>query len=84
MNKIVGSRELIRDVLHKHGGYISINDIRDYAIGKKEGYTLVGVFVPTTICGKLTYQRIEDELRDLALLEEIDISNGIVTLLKVS
>ena len=76
---MVGSRELIRNLLSENEGSISIDDIRDYAIGTRGNYTLVGTFIPTTVRGKLSFQRIEEELQTLKLIGEIDINKGIVS-----
>jgi hypothetical protein len=79
-SKVVGSRELIQDLLSENGGSVPIDDIRDYAIGTKGNYTLVGTFMPTTVKGKLSYRRIEEELQTMKLIGEIDINKGIVKL----
>jgi hypothetical protein len=78
--KIVGSRELILDLLEKNEGQISVDEIREFAIGKIGNYQLMGVFIPTTVAGKLSYNSIEEELQELRIIGKINISEGIVTL----
>ena len=79
---VVGSRKLIKDLLLKNNGSVTIDKIRNCAIGKEGDYALVGVFIPITVKGRLSFRRIEEELQILKSIGEIDINDGIVTLLK--
>jgi len=76
--KVVGSRQLIRELLSKRNP-ISIDEIRDYALGAKKGYRLVGSFIPITANGRLSFERIEEELLNLTLVGDINIENGWVS-----
>ena len=75
---IVGSKELIKDLLSKNDGQISLKQLRKYAIGEIGDYYLVGVFFPRPVSTGLSYQRLEDELLKMKILGQIDIIADVV------